>query len=44
MYTRRSRGMTMLQLLATLAIIGIGLAMEIKLRDMIWTPTVALHR
>lgn len=44
MRARRVLGMTLLQLLATLAIIGIGLALELKLRDMIWAPAVALHR
>jgi hypothetical protein len=44
MSARRTCGMTLLQLVATLAVIGIGLAVEMKLRDMIWTPAVALRR
>ena len=44
MRARRFLGMTMLQLIAAVAVIGIGLALEMKLRDMIWTPAVALQR
>ena len=41
---RRPGGVRLLHLGAALAIIALGLALEMKLRDVIWPPAVALQR